>query len=586
MTHISPSTTTSHLPLVSTKLRSRDAQVADIGLDSRIVRSRTWERLKFEVEYGRRRGTTANSYIVYGDGITVIDPPGESFTHIYLITLRQQVRLSTIDYIITSHVNSNRLATLKALHLLAPQAKIVCSHSAANSIKSTKINWAVLPVRTGESLDLGKGHNLQFVTVPTPRWPDGLCTYDPASQILYSDKLFGAHFCSDNLWDTHWRELNDDRRYYFDCLHAPQAQQVDKALDKFEAFSLKIIAPGHGPLVRHSLSRFRQDYRQWCQEQTHRQLRVAVLYASAYGNTATVANAIVQGLTTNDIAVELINCEKISAEAMTRIVSQCDGFIIGSPTLGGHAPVQIQTALGTILANVPKTKLAAVFGSYGWSGEAIDLLQHKLRDAGYRFGFSPIRVRFSPNAATLDHCSSAAYQFAQQLRKQSRQQIPRQAVSDVEANRTAQAMGRVIGALCVVTFDDHGTNRAILTTWVSQASFSPPGIMMALPLRDDAIANLQPNSSLVLNILKAGGSIRRQFSCETSCITAQNDLNIDHLDNAGMVLTDALAYLECTLTTRSIVGAHLLIYATVNTGHLLDSDGLTAIQHRKTGSQY
>ena len=572
--------------LLSAKLRSRDAQVADIGLDSRVVRSRTWERLKFEVEYGRRRGTTANSYIVHGDRTAIVDPPGESFTHIYLVTLRQQVRLSNIDYIITSHVNSNRIATLKALNLLAPQAKIVCSHSAANSIKGTKINWKVLPVRTGERLDLGKGHDLQFVTVPTPRWPDGLCTYDPASQILYSDKLFGTHFCNDNLWDTHWRELNNDRRYYFDCLHAPQAQQVATALDKFEAFSLKIVAPGHGPLVRHSLSRFRQDYRQWCQEQTHRQLRVAVLYASAYGSTATVASAIAQELTTNEIAVELINCEKISAETMTQIVSQCDGFIIGSPTLGGHAPVQIQTALGTILANVPKTKLAGGFGSFGWSGEAIDLLQHKLRDAGYRFGFPPIRVRFSPDETTLSNCRTAAHQFAQQLRKHSRQQAPRQAVSDVEANRTAQGMGRIIGALCVLTFDYHGTNRAILTTWVSQASFTPPGIMMALPLRDDAIANLQPNSRLILNILKEGRSIRRQFSCQASCPTTQKDLNVDHLDNAGLALTDALAYLDCTLTTRSIVGEHLLIYATITTGTLLESDGLTALQHRKTGSQY
>ena len=586
MTHTPATPKLSQPTLLSTKIRVRDVQVSDIGLDSRVLRSRTWERLKFEVEYGRRRGTTANSYLVHGDRTAILDPPGESFTHIYINTLRQHVQLSEVDYIITSHVNSNRIATLKALHLLAPQATIICSHSAANRLRSIKVHWTVSPVRTRESLDLGKGHRLQFVTVPTPRWPDGLCTYDPASQILYSDKLFGAHFCGDNLWDTHWRELDDDRHYYFDCLHAPQAQQIATALDKFEAFSLKIIAPGHGPLVRHSLSRFYQDYQQWCQEQTQRQLRVAVLYASAYGNTATVANAIVQGLTTYEIAVELINCEKISASAMTEIISQCDGFIIGSPTLGGHAPVQIQTALGTILANVPKTKLAGVFGSYGWSGEAIDLLQHKLRDAGYRFGFPPIRVRFSPNMAILNSCRSAAYQFAQQLRKQFRQQIPRQAISDVEANRTAQAMGRIIGALCVVTFEHHGTNRAILTTWVSQASFTPPGIMMALPLRDDAIANLQPNSSLILNILKEGRSIRRQFSCQTSCPTMQKKLNVDHLDNAGIVLTDALAYLQCTLTTQSIVGDHLLVYATVDTGTLLENDGLTAVQHRKTGSQY
>ena len=66
----------------------------------------------------------------------------------------------------------------------------------------------------------------------------------------------------------------------------------------------------------------------------------------------------------------------------------------------------------------------------------------------------------------------------------------------------------------------------------------------------------------------------------------QKKLNVDHLDNAGIVLTDALAYLQCTLTTQSIVGDHLLVYATVDTGTVLENDGLTAVQHRKTGSQY
>lgn len=41
---------------------SKDVQVCNIALDTRIFRSRTWERLKFEVEYGLSRGTTANSF--------------------------------------------------------------------------------------------------------------------------------------------------------------------------------------------------------------------------------------------------------------------------------------------------------------------------------------------------------------------------------------------------------------------------------------------------------------------------------------------------------------------------------------------
>lgn len=565
--------------------RPRDVQVATIGLQSQVLRSRTWDRLKFEVEYGRRRGTTANSYLIQGDKIALLDPPGESFTAIYLAMLQQQIEPHTIDYIIASHVNSNRIVTLRALQQIAPQATLVCSHPAANTLKKAGLSWPILSVRTGEHLDLGQGHCLSFISVRTPRWPDGLCTYDPASEILYTDKLFGTHFCSDAVWDTHWRELIDDRRYYFDCLQAPQAKQVETALTQFEALSLKTLAPAHGPLVRHSLSRFCQDYRQWCQEQTQRPLRVAVLYASAYGSTATIAHATAQGLAIQNIAVECINCEDTSVEILAQIVAECDGFIIGSPTLGGHAPVQIQTALGTILANVPKTKLVGVFGSYGWSGEAIDLLEQKLRDAGYRFGFEPIRVKFSPDANTLALCQKAATQFAQRLRKRSRQQGPRQTVGDIQMTRTAQALGRIIGSLCVVTFKQNTGHYAMLTAQVSQASFSPPGIMMALPGDDDEIATLQPESSFILNILKEGRSIRRHFTEQTSYPVPVDRLKTQTTATGQLVLPDALAYLDCTLINQHSLGSHRLIYAQVNGGQLLDSAGLTAINYGRTNSQ-
>ena len=533
-------TNTAPIPPVSgpTSVWPKEVQVADIGRHSQVLRSQTWDRLKFEVEYGRRRGTTANSYVIHADKIAVIDPPGESFTTIYLDALQRHISLSDIDYIITSHVNSNRIATLQQLQTLAPQATIICSRPAANTLQASLADWPLRPVRTGDSLNLGQGHHLQFVSVPTPRWPDGLCTYDPASEILYSDKLFGAHLCSNRLWDDNWRQLDDDRRYYFDCLHAPQAKQVDTALSQIAALAPKpkVVAPGHGPLVRYSLSRLQQDYRQWCQDQMQRRVRVALLYASAYGNTATVADAIAQGIMAANVTVESINCEQTSAETVTETVAACDGFIIGSPTLGGHAPVQIQTALGTILANVPTTKLAGVFGSYGWSGEAIDLLEQKLRNASYRFGFDPIRVRFSPDADTLSACTAAGTHFAQQLRKRSKQQIPRQATTEALPRHAATSLG--------------------------------------------------PGQSFVLNILKEGRTIRRHFSCQQSSPEALMHLSTQETEQGGLILTEALAYLECSVKTQTATGDHQLIYAHVDGGHLLASEGLSAVQYRKSGMQY
>ncbi len=189
MTLTTPSTS---LP---TTFRPRDVQVAAIGPQALVLRSRTWDRLKFEVEYSRQRGTTANAYLIQADKIALIDPPGESFTDLFLTELQHQVNLAQIDYIVTSHVNANRLTILTRLLDLAPQAQIVCSRAGANTLKIALGDRAhrLYPVRSGDTLNLGQGHGLDFVGVPTPRWPDGLCTYDPASQILYSDKQ--RHAC-------------------------------------------------------------------------------------------------------------------------------------------------------------------------------------------------------------------------------------------------------------------------------------------------------------------------------------------------------------------------------------------------------
>lgn len=573
------------LPEASLPSRSRDVQVALIAINTRILRSRTWDRLKFEAEYARQRGTTANSYLITADKTLLIDPPGGSFTQIYLQSLHDAIALSQLDYILLGHVNPNRMATLKELVSLAPQSVLLCSKPAANTLKATFPDWAekIRIVRGEDILDLGQGHQLQFSFVPTPHWPDGLCTFDPVTRILFTDKFFGAHLCEDDLFDQHWRQLDGDRRYYFDCLHAPQSKQVETALDRLSAFNALSYAPAHGPVVRYSLSRFNYDYRQWCQQQEQQELKVTLLYASAYGNTAVLASAIAQGLLQSEVAVESINCEQAEPMEITHALETCDGFIIGSPTLGGHAPAQIQTALGLVLSGAKTTKLAGVFGSYGWSGEALDLIEGKLQDANYRFGFDPIRVRFSPTAATIEQCTAAGIEFAQALKKSKKFRSPHQSVTDAQADRTEQAVGRIIGALCVVTTLLNQTHHAFLTSWVSQASFSPPGLMIALRKSQGAELMLQLGDRFVLNILKEGRNLRRHFSPHAQG-EVLNQLQNHPAQNSCLILDEALAFLECTVKDRIETGDRWLVYATIDHGDVLDTEGITAILFRKSAS--
>ncbi|MEO0926845.1 MAG: diflavin flavoprotein [Cyanobacteria bacterium J06643_13] len=572
---------------IQPKTKKRDVQIAKIGANTEVLRSRTWDRLKFEVEYSRQKGTTSNSYLIKADKIALIDPPGRSFTQAYLEILSHH-EWRKLDYIILQHVNPNRLATIKVLAGYAPQAKIICSKPAVKALKAALMfpesKSRVRVVRDNDTLDLGQGHKLQFVSATTPRWVDGLCTYDPQTKILYTDKLFGSHVCDQPIFDDNWKQLDSDRRFYFDCLHASQAKQLEAALAKFAPLTSKIYAPAHGSLIKYSLSRFSYDYQQWCQEQTSQEFKVALLYASAYGNTATIASAIAHGLIQSGVTVESINCELAEPEEITSAIQACDGFIIGSPTLGGHAPTQIQTALGIILATAAKTKLTGVFGSFGWSGEAIAMLENKLRDAHYSFGFEPIRVRFSPTAAVLKECIQAGVEFTQRLKKAKRLRTPRQAVTETQINRTEQAVGRIVGSICVLTTCNDDVHQGVLTSWVSQATFNPPGIMIALTESQNTNFISNPGAKFVLNILNEGRTVRRNFDEQGT--NSFDNVTTRTAANGCLIIEEALAYLECTVQSLLPSGDRTLIYAVVEHGEVLDTEGITAIQHRKSGSHY
>ena len=49
--------------------KPRDVQVLPIATDTTVMRSRSWSRLRFEIEYALAKGTTANSYKIQGDKI-------------------------------------------------------------------------------------------------------------------------------------------------------------------------------------------------------------------------------------------------------------------------------------------------------------------------------------------------------------------------------------------------------------------------------------------------------------------------------------------------------------------------------------
>jgi flavorubredoxin/flavin reductase (DIM6/NTAB) family NADH-FMN oxidoreductase RutF len=571
-------------------MKARDVQRFPIASATLLLRSRTWERLKFEIEYARQKGTTANSYLIQASQTLLIDPPGESFQEIFLTSLQERLDVKTLDYILLSHVNPNRATTLKALLEIAPQVTLICSNPGAISLKAIleREDLAINIIKGEESLDLGQGHILDFIPTPNPRFPDHLCTYDRLTQILYTDKLFGAHVCGDQVFDEGWAVYREDRRYYFDCLMAPHAKQISASLEKIKDIEAKFYAPSHGPLVRYGLTELKGAYQEWLKAQKAQDLSVALIYASAYGNTATLANAIARGLTKAGVGVESVNAEFAEPEEIKNAILKCAGFIFGSPTLGGHAPTPIQTALGITLANADKNQLAGVFGSFGWSGEAIDLLESKFRDGGYRLGFEPIRVKFKPTDAVLKTCEEAGTDFAQVVKKTASSRKPKSSANTAVSDRLEQALGRLVGSLCIVTSQQEEVRSAMLASWVSQATFNPPGFTVAVAKERAIESLLYSGSAFVLNILPEGkhlGLMKHFLKPFQPGEDRFLGVETETAENGSPILTEALAYLECRVEDRLECGDHWVVYAVALRGKVLQ-EGVTAIHHRKSGSHY
>ena len=591
-------------------------------------------RLRFELEYGLERGTSANSFLFLGDGsddatsadderigtvaALLVHPPGASFAAPYLQTLAQLVPAKRELQVVLGHVNPNRVALLHELARGWSKLRLIASNPAAKLLHelwdqrkptapgSTPAEEAeplpplppITVVRGEDSIERPDGYRITLLAAPTPRWPDGLMAFEERTGLLMSGKFFAAHLCSDAWAETSRSSTEEDRRYFYDCLMASMARQVEAVVERLEGLPIRTIAPGHGPAVAESWRSLLMDYRRWGESLEKARLSVALLFASAYGNTAAIADAIAQGVARTGVRVESINCEFTPADKLLEAIRGCNAMLIGSPTLGGHAPTPIVSALGTLLAEGDRSKPVGVFGSFGWSGEALDLLESKLRDGGFRFAFEPIKVKFSPDPATLKACEETGTALGRQLlseqrRSQKRSGTPSGGLSESRSNPAVQALGRVVGSLCVLTTrkgrGEQSLSGAMLASWVSQASFSPPGLTVAVA-RDRAVeALLHVGDVFALNVLAAGREMgpMKQF-LQPFAPGADRFAGLELAESpAGQpLLPDGLAWLECCVRQRMECGDHWLLYAEVQAGALLDATASTAVHQRRSGAHY
>ena len=573
---------------------------------------------RFEVEYGLERGSTHNSFLFIptqnseNKNSILIHPPGAFFTNSFIDSLNKHIPQSTEKLLIAlGHINPNRLDFLKKIVNVYSNIEILCSSPCAkilkelwqqqklsekNNIKPTLDSIPnIRVIRDPIILAAGDNHHIKLIPTPSARWPGSLVVFEENEGILMSEKIFGAHLCTKNWAEINRSATEEERRHYFDCLIAPMTSQIDSLIEKFDELDIRTIAPTHGPAIENSWRSLLNDYRQWGEIKNESPTKVILIYASAYGNTASIADALAKGITRTGIRVESFNCEFTSSNELTKAIQTADAYLIGSPTLGGHAPTPIISALGTLLAEGNRKNPIGIFGSYGWSGEALDLLEKKLYDGGFSFGFDPIKIKFSPNRKALKTLEETGTIFGRELLKDKKRNI-RRITNNISTSRddpALLALGRIIGCLCVLTTqkitNEEPLNGAMIASWVSQASFSPPGISVAVA-KDRAVESLlHVGDFFILNVLASGKEQKQMKQFLKPFAPGENRLqgvDITISQNNQPILGETMTWLECCVKQRMECGDHWVIYAEVSHGKVLDKDSVTAIHHRRTGATY
>ena len=566
-------------------------QCEAIGADTTTIRSLDWDRSRFDIEFGLRNGTTYNSFLVRGERTALIDSSHLKFESTWLPMLQEQIDPKAIDHLIVSHTEPDHSGLIGHLIDLNPEIEIVGSKVAIQFLENQVHRpFKSRAVKSGEELDLGTNpdsgvqHRFEFLSAPNLHWPDTIFSFDHGTGILYTCDAFGLHYCSDDVFDVDPGAIAPDFRFYYDCLMGPNARSVLQAMKRMDALpAINTIAVGHGPLLRDHLSLWLSDYREWSEGRSKGEAYAAVCYVSQYGFCDRLSQAIARGIGKAEAQVQLVDLRATDAQELSALIGEASAVVV--PTWPANPDADLQASIGTLLAALQPKQWVATYDAYGGNDEPIDTVASQLRGLGQKEAFEPLRVRQVPDGNDYQRCEEAGTDLGQLLTRAKTIAAMKSLDGDLD-----KALGRLSGGLYVVTARQEERASAMVASWVSQASFEPPGITVAVA-KDRAIeALMQVGDRFVLNILREDnhqGLLRhflKRFPPGADRFAGVSTL--DGVAEGGPVLGDALAFLGCRVLQRMEGPDHWIIYAEVEQGNVADSQASTAVHHRKVGNHY
>ena len=369
--------------------------------------------------YTTPHGSTYNAYLVMADKITLIDTVKAPFMDEMLSRIASVVDPSKIDYIISNHSEQDHTGCLWQVAELVKPEKIFASAMGVKALGEIfHKNNSIETVKDGQSLSLGN-MDLKFMETRMIHWPDSMFSYLEKDGVLFSQDAFGMHLATFERFDDELAAdmLEYEAATYYANIVLPFSAQVLKTLEKVAAsgWTIKIIAPDHGPVWRQDLNFILNLYNKWA-----RQVRVkkaVVVYATMWHSTEMMAKAIAESLAEEGIRVKLLNVDDAHRSEVLYEVLEAGALIAGSPTLNNHMMPQMADVMTYMKGLKPANLTGAVFGSFGWSGESLKDLEATLAAMKVEIVADTVSVRHVPDGDVLNKCRELGKTVAAQLNK-------------------------------------------------------------------------------------------------------------------------------------------------------------------------
>ncbi|VAW41914.1 rubredoxin-oxygen oxidoreductase [hydrothermal vent metagenome] len=369
--------------------------------------------------YSTNRGTTYNAYLIIDEKITLIDTVKKAFHGDLMHRIHNIIDPKKIDYIVVNHVEMDHSGSLPQVIEEVRPEKVFCSKMGHRALLRHfhREDWPYHVISPGEELSLGT-RTLNFMETRMLHWPDSMFTYVKEDQILISNDAFGQHLASSERFDE---EVNQDvlmrecTKYYANILTL-YSPLVKKVLTKVREMNLpiKMIAPDHGVIWRTNPGKIIEAYSRWCGNESRG--HALVIYDTMWKSTEMMAKAVADGLLDEGINYKLLDLRFSHRSDVMAEVLEAGAVVLGCPTLNNGLLPRMAGFLMYMRGLKPTNKIGAAFGSYGWSGESVKLLNQAMQDMKFTICHEGLRVQYVPEHEHLKECVELGHTVARSLK--------------------------------------------------------------------------------------------------------------------------------------------------------------------------